>query len=704
MGEEGAVSEKLEPVGNGKVEVDEKDDVGGKTEAGKDTKWEQPDGVTEMEEDKQEEEKTEAQKMDVDKEEANREKAESEKVTKEEGIEKKEKQEETQADEEKHEAVKDDGGREEFKDEKMEEEAEEDKGKVTEEKVEKEDVSKEEEDKQEETEADEEKHETVKDDGGKEEVRDEKMEEEAEEDTGKVTEEVKEAKGSRKRPRSKTGGRRGDKTTKKELAEVEKEPEKAEEQITPARKKTKEPKSSVGKREIEPKTPSAFSSERPVRERKSVERLVATIEKDTSRDFRIVKGRGTALKDIPNVAYKLSRKKTEETFKMLHMILFGRRGKAAQVKNNISRFSGFVWHDNEEKQMNRLKEKLDKYVKEKLLEFCDVLDVPISKASAKKEDIIVKLTDFFMEPHATTSDLLAEKEQGAKRKRSSKPASRSTTPSKGSVKSRKKVESDSKNRGEAKSASLESEDESEQDKGEDLNGDQDGSKEMSDQAASEEIGSESEEESVEDKGKKKAGSAKSSIKKGSSEKPETKKVTISKKTSPPPKKLPAKSPDRSKSNSDSSSKKSSVKKKDETVKISSIPKKLPSNDSPGKARVFSFHLLCADVAQVESPWKKVLKIKQKPKEETLEPSDDDLRNSICKILQKVDFNKATFTDILKLLATEFDTNLAARKSTVKLMIQEELTKLADADAADEKDEGNAEKDEKAPSGKGVKAT
>lgn len=34
--------------------------------------------------------------------------------------------------------------------------------------------------------------------------------------------------------------------------------------------------------------------------------------------------------------------------------------------------------------MNRLKEKLDKYVKEKLLEFCDVLDVPISKASAKK--------------------------------------------------------------------------------------------------------------------------------------------------------------------------------------------------------------------------------------------------------------------------------------------------------------------------------
>ena len=28
-----------------------------------------------------------------------------------------------------------------------------------------------------------------------------------------------------------------------------------------------------------------------------------------------------------------------------------------------------------------------------------------------QEDIIVKLMEFFMEPHATTSDLLAEKEQ-----------------------------------------------------------------------------------------------------------------------------------------------------------------------------------------------------------------------------------------------------------------------------------------------------
>lgn len=38
----------------------------------------------------------------------------------------------------------------------------------------------------------------------------------------------------------------------------------------------------------------------------------------------------------------------------------------------------------QEKQMTKFKEKLDKCVKEKLVEFCDVLDIPISKANTRK--------------------------------------------------------------------------------------------------------------------------------------------------------------------------------------------------------------------------------------------------------------------------------------------------------------------------------
>lgn len=51
--------------------------------------------------------------------------------------------------------------------------------------------------------------------------------------------------------------------------------------------------------------------------------------------------------------------------------------------------------------------------------------------------------------------------------------------------------------------------------------------------------------------------------------------------------------------------------------------------------------------------------------------------------------------------TEFNADLTPKKATVKLMIQEELTKLADAEDGDQEDEG---KDEEAPpSDVGVKA-
>ncbi|KAL8505433.1 hypothetical protein ACS0TY_016610 [Phlomoides rotata] len=510
-------------------------------------------------------------------------------------------------------------------------------------------------------------------------------------------------KGSKKSSRSKSSA------GEKEPAEEEKGHK------SPTVKKTKE----------EPKTPIAATIERPVRKRKSVKRLVASLEKDPPlKEFIIEQGPGTALKDIPNVAYKLSRRKTEDTFKLLHSVLFGRRGKAAQVKNNISRFSGFVWHDNEEKQMSKIKEKLDKYNKEKLAEFCDVLDVPISSPSnTRKEDIVAKLLEFLMAPHATTSDLLSEKEQGKKRKRSRKTASGSSAPSKGSVKSRKKAESTSKKDVETKSTPPESENESGDE--EDGNGVPERSDdEMSEQAASEDKGSESEEESVEDETKQKQGSAKSSVKKGSSAKAKTKEVTkksspakskgsesgeeavddkekqkggsakpsgkkgssekaktnnvtISKKTNPPPKKVPAKSPSRSKSNDVSSAKKSSGKKKEEAAKKSSTSKSLK-----------------------ESPGKKDLKVKDEVKEETTKPTDDELNSSVCKILKEVDFNKATFTDIMTLLGKEYNMDLTLRKMRIKSMIQDELTRIA---SADEVDDVGAEKDDKNASNASVKA-
>ncbi|KAL7585510.1 hypothetical protein Lser_V15G44213 [Lactuca serriola] len=97
----------------------------------------------------------------------------------------------------------------------------------------------------------------------------------------------------------------------------------------------------------------------------------------------------------------------DDTLKVLHTILFGRRGKTIQVKMNILQFSGFVWQESDEKQ--------------KLKDFC-------------KEDVVIKLIDFMLKPHVTNSELLLEKEQSSKGKKRPTSSKKSTLPSKSSSK------------------------------------------------------------------------------------------------------------------------------------------------------------------------------------------------------------------------------------------------------------------------------
>lgn len=101
-------------------------------------------------------------------------------------------------------------------------------------------------------------------------------------------------------------------------------------------------------------------------------------------------------------------------------------------------YSSLFFCFQQEKQRTRVKEKLDKCVKEKLVDFCEFLNIPI-KAGTKKvsvaifilffivyeklmgdplshklglqEELSVKLLEFLESPHVTTDVLLAEKEQ-----------------------------------------------------------------------------------------------------------------------------------------------------------------------------------------------------------------------------------------------------------------------------------------------------
>ncbi|XP_058218909.1 DEK domain-containing chromatin-associated protein 3-like [Rhododendron vialii] len=512
--------------------------------------------------------------------------------------------------------------------------------------------------------------------------------------------------------------------------EEERDGESKQEKVSKGRGKGRTPgiKAKSIKKEVEEeqqKTPVTSPTNRPVRARKSVERLVESFEMESVKEFLIEKGRGAALRDIPNVAFKLSKRKTDETLKLLHTILFGRRGKAAQVKSNIFQFSGFVSTEDEEKQKIKMKEKLDKCVKEKLLGFCDVLDIPIAKAdtvktNTRKEDIIAKLIDFLAAPQATTTELLSEKEQsgkGTKRKRAGK-QSAGSTPSKGSAKKSKMTEKVSKE-GE-KNTSPETGGESEEGEEEEKleeNGVHELSKnEVPDHSYSEENKDEFEDEPEQEiKGKR--GSKKLSAKKEHAGTAKTKKVATPKKSSPPTERTSLKSSSKRSEvddKSDASPKTSGKKRTDKKTKTKEVEISKKSSPPPKIAKSSSKLSEVDDRSDAKSPktfsrkkktevvkekssapkktssmektGKKAAKGKDKPKGDKLRPSDDELRNAICDILKEVDFNTATFTDILKLLAGRYNKDLTPRKSSIKLMIQNELTKLADEEDDSEEDD------------------
>lgn len=104
--------------------------------------------------------------------------------------------------------------------------------------------------------------------------------------------------------------------------------------------------------------------------------------------------------------------------------------------------------------------------------------------------------------------------------------------------------------------------------------------------------------------------------------------------------------------------------------------------------------------------KKVAKVEAKSVAKESAPRNEELRKTIYNILKEVDFNTATFTDILKELAKHYTMDLTPRKKSIKLMIQEELTKLADeAEENEEVEEDRAAEEDGKPEtvGKEVEA-
>ncbi|KAJ7553663.1 hypothetical protein O6H91_06G107900 [Diphasiastrum complanatum] len=158
--------------------------------------------------------------------------------------------------------------------------------------------------------------------------------------------------------------------------------------------------------------------ERPFRARKAIERFGSGPEKDSPRaekELQILKGSGTALKDIPNVVYKLAKlSKADDILVLLHTLLYGKRTKVNYLKSNILSFSGYVWDENKEKERKKVRERLERFTREGLYQLIDLLDVQISKSASKKEELVEEVFKFLLAPKITRDITLEKQEQKSK--------------------------------------------------------------------------------------------------------------------------------------------------------------------------------------------------------------------------------------------------------------------------------------------------
>ncbi|GJM92019.1 hypothetical protein PR202_ga08445 [Eleusine coracana subsp. coracana] len=527
-------------------------------------------------------------------------------------------------------------------------------------------------------------------------------------------------------------------------AEPEVEKKQQEEEKTPQQPERKRGRRKKGEAEAGKKTPPSKKLtpgiERPSRERKTVERYSELAPRVTpvKKSPAILQGSGTKLKDIPNVSFKLSKRKVDENLQSLHTLMYGKKSnvrhlQAHFLKRNISQFSGFVWTDNQEKHRNRIKEKLDKFNKEKLLDFCEILDIHVSKATTKKEEVSAKLLEFLESPCITRDVVLTDDKffthlcllLQKKRRWRSKGNAQATSEGATSDKKRK--------RGQKEAAEVGKENDAEDEAGsgsEDASmGEADGGSEANDAVSDEESDEPPKKKSTDVKQVKKEAESKAK-EKDTPKKPSTKPAKGASKPSEDTKDIKkvgrrAKS---SKENdvpvdSNKTNKKVSKSKKDEAQNSKASTKdgaKL-SNKNKGNRSVLSYAVSLIDLFALIYTNKylsdfvlmhcciAIILVLTKPATRAGKgkggadagsaPTTEQLHAVVSTILKEVDFNTATLADILRQLGTHFNMDLMDRKAEVKRIIEEVINSMSDDEDGDDNSEDEAEGNGKAENSK-----
>ncbi|KAF8791408.1 Protein DEK like protein [Argiope bruennichi] len=168
------------------------------------------------------------------------------------------------------------------------------------------------------------------------------------------------------------------------------------------------------------------------RARKQVERLEVSFNAPKEKQ-EFQEGKGQKLGDCPRIEHQIQKTAIED-LKPLHRILYGRVGSASQIKKSIRKFSGFPFGKNSP-EFDRKKASAEKLTIAVLKRVCELLDI---ERSGTKEEIVMRILDFLLEPKDSGKKVPTKKKAGKEKKKSSEKKSKNNK----KAKTKKEIVSD----------------------------------------------------------------------------------------------------------------------------------------------------------------------------------------------------------------------------------------------------------------------
>jgi len=193
------------------------------------------------------------------------------------------------------------------------------------------------------------------------------------------------------------------------------------------------------------KEESTNSGSRVKRERKSIEAFNPASTNAKVKEI-YPDGKGTKLKDIPNVVANLQAITwSDPHLRMLHQIIFGGTAKKKELKSDLLEFSGIVYTKG--KTEDDIKAKMYKLKMDDLKEVMDLIDVDRStksfglaeNKSPDKEDHCIRLLEWIEKPKASGNKKGKLEKAAPKKRKSSEGGKKSKVSPAPSVKKTKKT-------------------------------------------------------------------------------------------------------------------------------------------------------------------------------------------------------------------------------------------------------------------------